>query len=347
MSYDIDWDKLNQDATSSTSTSKYGGGEKSVFIKMKAGIHHLRIIPSGNDLEKLPYIRLMQHPVRYVKEDGQPAFSFPLCWAYVMQNLKDKQTEEDRKTKSLLVYLINQQLLNQIESDKYQQNGCPFCKAFQFLNNHSVEAETRNKFYPKDQYLFNVLWRKRDLSGDNGIYIWRVSKTQFNNIINQIRLNKFELSNNPLDTATGKDLIVQATGEGLARRYPMIQFSSVQTPLNLTEQTPHNLLTVIDTAFKPYQETVNEMKLGFGKILAHYGYTIPGDMVISQQYQNVSKVADNITQFATIPDPVPATTVRETIKPIEPTGIEPMREGDEVVYQGGKLINKRTGKEVF
>lgn len=293
--YDMDWDAMAEQANNIKGKHEYTEKSKSSFLKVPPGMHHLRIIPTGNATERLPYVKIVQHQANYKDEQGSFRYGFVLCWKAVMDNLAKKQSEEDKKTKSHISYLGAVKLLDQINYRLYVEHGCPFCKVNQYLNMHGADKQVTSKFWANESYHFNVIWRATHNSGDNGVYVWKLSKQKFNLVINSIKIAKFELGGQDLlHPESGQDILMQAEGQGLSRRYPIIQFTGMPSPLNLGDRVPHDLMDAIGKSYRPYQDAVNLLKKWYGKILINYGYTIPGDQLISEQYQGVSSIIDSV-----------------------------------------------------
>lgn len=345
ITYDVNWDAINADVEKQLNTGKYGVKAPSVWLKLNPGVHTLRIVPSGNSTERLPYLKLMEHAFNTKDEaSGKPQFGSIVCWRYLLENLTSKKTDQEKAENSLISFLGAQRLLDQENYKKYMEFGCPWCQAHAFLNMHGVEQEVRSKFWAREAYFWNVIWRRTEYTGDDKVYIWRQGKGGFGTIINSIRIAKMAKSGeNYIDVNSGRDVMVQATGTGLQRRYPVIQFVGETSPLNLGDQTAHNLeQNVVAKGFKTYQDAVNLLKQCHGKVLQAQGHQIKGDQVISQQYQTAVQVLNTPIQPVAsqmLPNSIPVQQV--------PTGIEPMKEGDEIIVVNGKLINKRTGKEMF
>lgn len=305
---DIDWNEVNKSVSSNTQTDTPGTptAEKSVFMRMKAGFHHLRLVPAGNPLKRTYFLQIMQHPIKVPRDDGQGYMDqFVLCWSFLLTDLKSYSDPNDQKTKTYISHLGSQKLLNQAEFTAYNTYGCPFCKIFNHLNNMGVDQETKNKFYPKEQFFFNVIWRSRTFSGmpasgDDNVYIWRNAKTAGNKLNKTINTMRNEAGINYLDINTGRDILLEATGEKLARRYPVNQFVDTGSPLNLGEKIPHNLLDVVNTSFKEYQKVVNYIKATYGELLRNNNYLIPGDTALTQAYgQAAQTVNSHIAQIQT------------------------------------------------
>jgi hypothetical protein len=345
--YDVNWDAINADVEKQLATGKYGVKQPSVWLKLTPGVHTLRIVPSGNATEKLPYLKLIEHSFSTKDEaSGKPQFGSILCWRYLLDNLTSKKTDQEKAENSLISFLGAQRLLDQENYKKYMEFGCPWCQAHSFLNMHGVEQEVRSKFWGREAYFWNVIWRRTEYTGDDKVYIWRQSKGGFNTVINSIKIAKMARSGeNYIDVNAGRDLMIQATGNGLQRRYPVIQFVGDTSPLNLGDQTAHSLdSNVVSKGFKTYQDAVNLLKQCHGKVLMAQGHQIKGDQVISQQYQTAVQVLNTPIQPTAnqvLPGSIPVVQVPDVIDPS-------FMPGDTVVVgANGKLVNSRTGKEMF
>ena len=364
---EIDWNEVGNgqggmmDGGNSSATSK----EKSAFLKLKAGFHHLRLVPTGNQVKKTFYLEAVQHPVRVPKDDGSGwVDQFVLCWSWMLNDLmKLKDDPQAQKTKTYVSYLGSVKAINQEEFTKYQTYGCPFCKIFNRLNELGVDNETKNKFYPKRQFFFNAIWRDTNFSGqpasgDGDVYIWRTSKTIGESITNTIKTMMQQGGVNYVDINTGKDILLQATGEKLARRYPTCQFVDRGTPLNLGEKIPHNLLDILAVSNKEYQKAVNYIKASYGSLLMQYGYAIPGDTALTQYGQAQQAAVDATNKLiAQVNNPSQATPVNVLVQKTTEVAEQwqaqnsesdpSFQPGDQIVEKDGKLFNMRTGKYMF
>lgn len=344
--YDVDWDKINEAANKELPTGAYGrkSTAENIWLKLTPGIHTLRIVPSGNQTEKLPYLQTSEHKYSGVDETGRRVFGTITCWRYLYDNLMSKKTPEEQKQNSLISYLGANNMLDQENYRKYKEFGCPWCTAHAFLTMHGVDKDVRKNLWPVTTYYWNVLHRRAKNTGDDRVYIWRQSNTQFKGIINTLRVVKETGNDNYLHVETGRDLMIQAEGVGLARRYPLIQFMGYPSTLNLGDQTPHHLeAKVLAAGWRTYQDSVNLLKQYHGDLLSKYGHIIQGDVIISKQYQHVGTMLADIAQ--------PIQEIAKESIPIQQAttvgGIKPFSEGDEIVVVNGKLINKKTGQEVF
>lgn len=380
LNQEIDWNEVNKTVSTGfagNDPANSGSGEKSVFLKVKAGFHHLRLVPSGNPLKKTFSLQVMQHPVKVPSDDGTRTLDkFVLCWSFLLNDLKSYTDPNEQKTKTYISHLGSQKLLNQEQFTLYNTYGCPFCKIFNAFNQMGLPQETKNKFYPNEQWFFNVIFRSKNFngmpaSGDDEVYIWRQAKKSGNSIMTTIRTMREQAGVNFIDVNTGRDIIMQATGEGLGRRYPMLQFVEVGTPLNLGERIPHNLLKIINDSFMEYQKAVNCIKATYGELLKANNYLIPGDQALTQAYgnavQTVNMVNQHIAQHQTPsqviqpPQPnfntqgtdtgrfstqepnianVPQSVPQEQFNPS-------FQSGDDIISVDGKLFNKRTGQFMF
>lgn len=371
---DIDWNEVNKSVSSNTQTDTPGTptAEKSVFMRMKAGFHHLRLVPAGNPLKRTYFLQIMQHPIKVPRDDGNGYMDqFVLCWSFLLTDLKSYSDPNDQKTKTYISHLGSQKLLNQAEFTAYNTYGCPFCKIFNHLNNMGVDQETKNKFYPKEQFFFNVIWRSRTFSGmpasgDDNVYIWRNAKTAGNKLNKTINTMRNEAGINYLDINTGRDILLEATGEKLARRYPVLQFVDTGSPLNLGEKIPHNLLDVVNTSFKEYQKVVNYIKATYGELLRNNNYLIPGDTALTQAYgQAAQTVNSHIAQIQT-PSQVIVQPPQQVVMPPTPPNFgdgsgmvgnvqQPQvqqfnpsyNQGDGTFVKDGVLYNALTGQPMF
>lgn len=282
----LDWNQIEEDAVAAASTVNKDG-QKSVFMKMPAGAHKARIIPTGNMLQRLPYFSYKQHNLEVIDAEGKKQPHFILCWNYVWNNLTLQKTDKDRSEKSVLGYLIKNQIMNKdIDFPKYNKYKCPICKLYEHVDLMGVTKDLKYRYYAKEHNLFNVIWRQTPNSGDNEIYVWNVGKQHYNNLIGFARTCYKDMQLNIFDVNTGFDMRIVATGEGMLRRYT-VDFLPMPTPLNLNEKIPHNLVDVGMKSYKPYQEVLNLLKQSSNKLITDTGFLLMGDESPTAQTQQM------------------------------------------------------------
>jgi hypothetical protein len=336
----LNWDKINRVAQNNLTTNAAGEKkfERSIFAKFPAGMHKLRIIPVGNRLEGLPYVELGQHSVRLPDDKGIPRTQFVMCWEFLMNNINSFETLEEKRTQSMLSYLVSPKAdgtrkLDDTNQALYEKYGCPFCKAFIDMERYGIEKNVRNNFFVKQQWIWNVLWRWNGFSGDNKIYVWGVSKKHFNHIVNVITQDK-KAGIFTLDPANGFDHSWNASGgNDFSRRYDAPMFERVPTPLHLTpDQIPFDLVEVASNSFKPYQEVVNLLKRAASELLNTIGHTIQGDqaLTVPMSYQNPSAMA-----VPTMPSNTPMQQSTNVVPfPQPPAQVFPSHSGGGAVLSG-------------
>lgn len=377
---EIDWSAVDQDTqiAAASSNAATTTKEASKMLKPKVGFHYLRLIPAGNALQKKPYLHLVQHPMKVPREDGNGTRDvFVLCWSHVLNDLIKLGdislggSKEKQGTMSIVSYLGQVGKINTQEFEKFRTYGCPMCKAFNYLNQMGVDREFKNKFYPQEQYFFNVIHRSKQPDGmpsfgDDNVYIFRMGKQNGGRIVTTINTMRKQANVNYLDINTGRDLMIQAVGELLMRRYPLMQFMDMSTPLNLGERTIHNLLDILVQSHHEYQKIVNMMKVSYGQALQQYQYAIPGDSAVMQAYppvvseavhqaQQAIAQAQNPSQFAgqqvQVPQTPPPTNPYPAFGGNAGVNQQPVQsmynDGDGVEYRNGILVNKSTGQPMF
>lgn len=367
---DIDWNAVDSDvqvAVASTNASQTTK-EASKFIKLKAGFHYLRIVPAGNAHQKKPYLHVVQHPIKTPKDDGSGFMdTFVLCWSSVLNDLvtlgdpNKGGSPQMQKERSIVSYLGQVKAIDNQQFELYRTHGCPMCKAYNYLNQMGVANDVKKPFYPQEQYFFNVLHRSKQPDGmpsygDDNVYIWRNAKRNGGQLVTVLNTMRKQANVNYLDIHNGRDILLQATGEGLGRRYPVCQFMDFPSPLNLGEKLTHNLLDIVVASNKEYQKVVNLMKISYGKVLQDHGYVIPGDTTITAAYPVVNEAAHQAQQAITqAQQPVQYNAGNMQQIPIQPVvqqeatiGYDPsFQSGDQIIEKEGKLFNVRTGKFLF
>lgn len=285
----INWakiDEIGQQVQSTTNRKIDNSLAKTIFAKFPQGTHRLRQIPVGNPLDGIPFMEIGQHTAR-IPYQGTMITLYQMCWRFILENFLSKTTQEEKRDNTLLGHLTKKEKINQQETDKFQEFGCPFCKFHEHLVRYGADKLDSNKLFTKFQYLWNIIWKFDAMNGtgDNKLYVWGQSKQHFNTLIENIRRDK-RAGIYTLDPNTGFDVFWTARGDGQARRYDAPSYDRVGSPLLLGDQVPYNLADVMTSNFKSYQDMVNLMKKGYGNLIEQFGYTIPGDMTIGAQLAN-------------------------------------------------------------
>lgn len=284
----INWAKMDEVGQQVQSTTKTRDNTvaRTIFAKFPQGTHRLRQIPVGNPLDGVPFMELGQHTAR-VPFNGTMGTAYQMCWRFILENFLAQTTQEAKRDNTLLGHLTKKEKINQAETEKFQEFGCPFCKFHEHLVRYGADKEDSNKLFTKFQYIWNVIWKFDAMngSGDNKLYVWGQSKQHFNTLIGNIRRDK-AAGVYTLDPQNGFDVFWTARGDGQSRRYDSPSYDRVASPLLLGDQVPYNLADVAMNNFHPYQEMVNLLKKGYGGLIQQYAYTIPGDLTISAQLAN-------------------------------------------------------------
>ena len=354
----INWAKIDEIGQQVQSTIKVNAKDntlaKTIFAKFPVGTHRLRQIPIGNPLENIPFMELGQHTARVPIQNKQTGATYmgtyyEMCWRFIYENFLAKTTQEERRDNTLLGHLTKQGKINEEETTKFQEYGCPYCKFHEHLVRYGCPKEDSNKLFTKFQYIWNIMWKFDPLnaSGDNKLYVWGQSKQHFNSIIGTIRRDKAS-GIYTLDPEKGYDVFWTARNEGQARRYDSPSYDRIASPLLLGDQVPYNLADIMMGGFRPYDHMVNTMKKGYGNLITQYGYAIPGDLAIAAQLANPnpSPVPQQVFPQQAIPVPqnIP---VNQVVVPYPPT-TPPVREdvGGGYYKQGGYLYDP-SGKQLF
>jgi hypothetical protein len=259
---DFNFDAMNADATNANQNS---GQAEQIYAKFKQGAHRIRIVPQGNETEKLPYLKLQQHSIATVDEKGNRVFRFVMCWNYVFE-----------KFKSIGKYLAGQQKLVKEDVQLYKSYGCPFCRAMHAMDNAGIPKTEARDLSPKVSFTFNIVVRENGVNSP--VKVWNASNKQFDSVMQVFKLYR-DMNLNLFDATNGYDLALQATGEGLQRRYT-INVIPAPVAIGLAEGTlTHNLIEVACRNFYSYADTIGWLKKGYHNKLAAINYAIPGDSI--------------------------------------------------------------------
>src|SRR5678809_1119517 len=107
---ETNWDLMEQAAvaaTASVANTSEGTLRKQIFLKVRAGMHNLRLIAGGNKLDKLPFMRTVQHSIQvYDPVKGGQNTQFTLCWNFLKENLLSKPDAQSRKDDTIIGYIL-------------------------------------------------------------------------------------------------------------------------------------------------------------------------------------------------------------------------------------------------
>lgn len=287
-----------------------GTGGDSNSLKLPEGISKLRLLDGGNDHspqkgygEDLPYKIHRRHELPVLASDGEQV-RYCLCWDWL---------SEDRMNVGIV--LSKMQKLDKAQVEMYQQWGCPICKAAEACKAAGITKEVVNRLWATEKIAWNTIYR-----ADSQLYVWVNSKTVGGGIISALD-TYLEAKMNPLDLRSGFDYQIRATGFRKNRRYKDGMFIPLPTPaldpngpstVQVKDLTEH-----ICGNFRNYADTIGILNESMSNVLAHIGYTIPGDTT------NWS----NHPAAQMRPSPVgivtPQNTIQQPAPPIAPPPIDP------------------------
>lgn len=249
-----------------------------IWLPMKEqGSYACRVVPAGNKEQGIPFKKYSLH--KYYDENSKSPFKYRdvLCWHYVM---------EDIPTATKLSEL---QKLTIDDIEKYRQFACPYCNADAAMEAAGVDRKARAKLRLQSQFAMNVFLRgKYNKIGQieegetgNRIYIWDVPYPRWVEVFGYraqiIATDNFDI----LDTRSGRDMTIKATGEGAGnsnpRRYS-VQWGQMSKPLGCAESDVHDLTEYVSRKFKDYQASIDYIKAEFAEKFALMRYQIPGDL---------------------------------------------------------------------
>jgi len=281
---DFNFDQMNADATNANQNS---GNQEQIYAKFKQGAHRIRIVPQGNEVEKLPYLKIQQHSLRVIDEQGNKQFRFVMCWNYVFE-----------KFNSIGKYLAGVQKLVKEDVQLYKVYGCPFCRAMHAMDSAGMPKTEARDLSPKVSYTFNIIIREQ---GVNSIVkVWNASNKQFDAVMQVFKLYK-DMNLNLFDPTNGYDLALQATGEALQRRYT-VNVIPAPVAIGLAEGSmTHNLIEIACRNFYGYADTIDWLKKGYHNKLAAINYKIPGDQVGEMLAQSAQSAVNEALGFANTP----------------------------------------------
>lgn len=286
---DMDWDSINKMLDNAKTSSS--SGQASIYLKLTPGLHKIRIVPAGNDIDKMPFRKLVQHNWQNV--DKTPVFS--MCWNYIYNN-----------PTTVAQPLLKEQKLTKDDILLYKKHGCPMCKGLEVLDRAGLSKEAKQPLFPRDSYIWNVLLRPKDNPKSGGdLFVWNTSTKIWQSIIITIKEMK-STGIDILNTESGFDWTIQADGEGLTRRYNVNAFPAPKPLMLDADKRPHNLVEVGNQSFKSYQDTIDTLKGKYGKVFMSIGYEIPGDRVTEIFNKPVTEVSlpQAVENVFTEPEPI-------------------------------------------
>lgn len=210
------------------------------WLKLDIGTHHLRLAPPWSD-EGIPYRSIEQHH-GFTYDDKKVA---PICLDFIF-------IDKDRAKR-----VITSRALNKEDFEKVKQHGCPMCNIATALVKMKKKTDKDDKDYQKfarkKAYMFNVVVRDpKNKDRDNQPFIWSKSQTFFDQVMTAL-----EPYPDLFDVKKGNDFSINATGEGLNRKYSPPYFYNEKTPLNLAKGAKlHDLDEALEIGVKTFDEIV-------------------------------------------------------------------------------------------
>lgn len=337
MASNLDWmdglvDELAKNASSG------GGNTQGVYFKMEPGQHRVRVIPAGNDIDKVPYVVNIQHSYNVMTPEGKMSTSFALCYNHIANNLK-----------TLGKLLVDSGQLSKVDMQMFKLHGCPGCAAVNKLQNAGLAKEVWMSSIAKTSYLVNILAR-----ADSKVYVWNISKKVFGDIFSPVA--EFAKDGmNALHPITGFDVLVNATGAGFQRRYSVAMFPK-PVPLAMPEdQRFYNLYEVLAKGFRSYRDFSDLTMLSFGKYFTPAGISMPGATVEQLfndedqgQFQSAG-LAVNIAQSMmpeTVPQSMPLNQLEQEVIEHKVNDNNSAFGDDDLIEKDGHFYTK-DGKMLF
>jgi hypothetical protein len=220
--------EAKQAALENEGAKKGGFSGDNQWLKMEAGSYTLRIGPPWSDAG-LPTRKLVNHHGFTI--DGKQRA--PMCYRFIFEN-------ED-----IAKILVKINALSVEDWKAFKKYGCPGCILPQRIADQQGQDAAR-ELWPRTQFLWNVVNRK-----DGKLYSWSTSTK----IYEVIRTN-FKMDNDLFHPEKGRDLMIEATGSGMARRYGAPVFSPKSSPLGLDPYKPFNLDTAMAKGVITFAEFV-------------------------------------------------------------------------------------------
>lgn len=308
----IDWKTLETDVEHQQQYAVGDMSGKSPYLKKKAGNWNLRIIPAGNDIDNVPYVKVSQHAYNILNKEGRKQTVFVLCYNAISERLN-----------TLGKYLISQNKLKADDIRLFKAHGCPGCVTVGKLQTVGVIKDVWQPSIKKESFLINVMDRE-----NSEIFAWNISLKVYNSIFGCVKA-MYDAGQDVFDPQRGFDITVRADFEGFQRRYASVNWLPIPKPIGMFEgQTYHDLYELMSRSCKPYTEFANICALAFGSYLDASGITIPGS------------TTDNILGTPTV------LSKSETIAIGTETSDEIKILGDGMIMKKGVLYNS-AGKAMF
>lgn len=200
------------------STAQQGSGPKTPYMKFKVGKNRIRILPIQVPLMSGPYLQIRANSVRGAKDKyGRTMLSYE--WIV--------------RDEAILQKLLASGRIKQTDVQLFQAHGDPAIEIA--AQAKKQDLETKRSLWPSNKYLFVVVNR-----ADSGVYVFEAGQKFVDFLRPLVVGTDEEPAEYPelFNLEDGFDIIVEATGEGLQRRYTYSvarQASEVEAPAELPD----------------------------------------------------------------------------------------------------------------
>lgn len=193
-------------------TKQLYSNSESIYWKCSAGLHPIRICPPWSE-EGTPTRMLVSHS-NYKTKEGN--FRSPLCFNYAF-------TQQE-----IAIALKKKNVIKKEDLELFGKIGCVYCRISD--TKKQLEGKKANNTYAKTGYLWNIVDR-----ADNKVYVFRSG----NGLLDAMNM-MYSVWPKIFDVNEGMDIMVNATGEKLGRRYTYNLISN-PTPLGVELNKLHDL----------------------------------------------------------------------------------------------------------
>jgi hypothetical protein len=208
-------------------TKQEYSSSESIYLKLPAGLHQLRICPPWS--QEGSVCRMIVSHSNYKNKDGN--LRMPLCYRYCF-------TEEN-----IALELKKRNVIKPEDLKYYGQFGCVYCRISDAKK--AMEGKKANTTFARSAYFWNVINRT-----DGKVYVFRTGSGLLDAVTMMYGMyNKF------FDINEGFDIMVNAVGEKLQRRYTYNPISN-PTKLGVELDKLHDLDNVMADGYTNLSEAL-------------------------------------------------------------------------------------------
>lgn len=209
-------------------TAQQYSSSESIYWKPTAGLHTVRVCPPWS-AENSP-TRMMVNHSEYKNKEGQ--LRMPLCYNYAFT---ERNIFEALKAKNVL---------KQLDAQVYGKIGCVYCRISEARI--QMHGKKNNKTYARTRYAWNLLDR-----ADGKVHVFNSGS----GLLDAFTM-MYSVWPRLMDINEGMDIMIQATGEKLQRRYTY-NLITTPCPLGIELSALHDLDQVMADGYTPISDALD------------------------------------------------------------------------------------------